>query len=108
MMEMTNEEICRNYKQAKHRQNQIKILADLNQVSVDEIRQILIDGGALKPKPKKESPAPVTETISNTDVNYAEHLKFLTEYVSTRLEEIEDIKKELRVVRDALNHICED
>jgi len=81
MMEMTNEEICRNYKQAKHRQNQIKILADLNQVSVDEIRQILIDGGALKPKPKKEAPTPMPETISDTDVNYSTHLKFLTEYI---------------------------
>ncbi len=58
MMEMPNEEICRNYKQAKHKQNQIKILADLNQVSVDEIRQILIDGGALRPKLKKETAAP--------------------------------------------------
>ena len=95
MMEMTNEEICRNYKQAKHRQNQIKILADLNQTSVDEIRQILIDGGALRPKPKKEATAPMPENISDTNVNYAEHLKFLTEYISIRMKEIEDIKKEL-------------
>jgi len=106
MMEMTNEEICRNYKQAKHRQNQIKILADLNQVSVDEIRQILIDGGALRPKLKKETAAP--EIVSDTDVNYAEHLKFLTEYIQLRVTEIEEAKKDLRNIRDALNHICDD
>lgn len=53
-MQMTNEEICRSYRQAKNRQYQIKILADENLCSVEEIRQILIDNGALVPKPPKK------------------------------------------------------
>ena len=106
-MQMTNEEICREYRQAKNRQNQIRILADENLCSVDEIRKILIDGGALKPKPKKEvdsASLPASETVISCDT----HLRFLVDYITIRVQEIEDVKKELKVIRDALNHICDD
>ena len=99
-MQMTNEEICREYRQAKNRQNQIRILADEN-------RKILIDGGALKPKPKKEvdsASLPASETVISCDT----HLRFLVDYITIRVQEIEDVKKELKVIRDALNHICDD
>ena len=71
-MTMTNEEICREYRQAKAPTKQIQILADLNGCKKDEIKQILIDGGEKlpgnmtapgerkAPKPKAE-PKPKTE-----------------------------------------------
>ena len=40
-MQMTEEEIRRSYKQAKHPQSQIRILAELNDCSVDTIKAIL-------------------------------------------------------------------
>lgn len=54
---MSNEEICRDYRQAKNRLTQVGILADLNGCTKAEIKQILIDGGCelpgqMKPKPK--------------------------------------------------------
>lgn len=56
-MTMTNEEICRDYRQAKAPTKQIHILAELNQCGIDKIKQILIDGGEklpgnMMPKPK--------------------------------------------------------
>ena len=40
-MQMTEEEIRRSYKQAKHPNQQIRILAELNDCSVDTIKAIL-------------------------------------------------------------------
>lgn len=56
-MTMTNEEICRDYRQAKKPMAQIGILAQLNNCGRDKIVQILKDGGEelpgqYKPKPK--------------------------------------------------------
>ena len=48
-MNMTAEEICREYRQAKDKDAQIGILADLNQCSKEKILEILKTGGALKP-----------------------------------------------------------
>lgn len=42
---MTAEEIVRDYQQAKNKQKQIKILADLNCTSPSEIRSILAEAG---------------------------------------------------------------
>ena len=44
-MTMTKNEICRNYREAKDKPEQIKILADLNCTSVAEIEKILADHG---------------------------------------------------------------
>lgn len=65
-MVMTNEEICRDYRQAKQKQKQIGILAELNQCDKITIVSILKAGGEQlpgnyynKPQPKKtKSPAP--------------------------------------------------
>lgn len=46
---MTNEEIVRDYRQAKAPSKQIRILADLNQTDRKTIMQILIDGGCKLP-----------------------------------------------------------
>ena len=42
---MTNEEIVRSYKEAKHKGQQIGVLADLNVCSREVIIEILVEGG---------------------------------------------------------------
>ena len=47
-MQMTNEEIVKSYKEAKHKGQQIGILADLNVCPKDMIIDILVEGGIPK------------------------------------------------------------
>ena len=47
-MEMTEEEICRSYRQAYSPSKQIKVLAELNCCKENEIKQILKDNGYMK------------------------------------------------------------
>lgn len=63
-MTMTNEEIVRDYNAAANKSRQIRILADLNMVSPDEIRAVLAQArveGTETPKRKgrKKSQEPV-------------------------------------------------
>ncbi len=48
-MIMTPEEICRHYQQAKHPQQDITVLADLNGTDKASIRAVLIDAGLCPP-----------------------------------------------------------
>ena len=63
-MQMTNEEIVRDYNAASNKNKQIKVLADLNCVTPNEIRQVLIQAGVEGvPVPKrivKRKPAPAS------------------------------------------------
>ena len=52
-MTMTNEEIVRDYLQARNKQKQIKILADLNQTSQSEIKAVLAAAGVAGVKAPK-------------------------------------------------------
>ena len=52
-MTMTDNEICRNYREAKNRPEQIKLLADMNCTTVDEIKKILVAKGELVVAPPK-------------------------------------------------------
>lgn len=96
-MTMTNEEIARDYKQAKNGLKQAHILAELNQCGVDKIVQILQDQGVKvdgrltqKGKPhasrrkaaaapaaaKKATPekkAPVPSVQKSDPINHPEH-----------------------------------
>lgn len=49
-MQMTEEEICRSFKEAKDHRKQVSILADLNCCSKDEIRKILMKNGIDPPR----------------------------------------------------------
>ena len=69
-MTMTNEEIIRDYLQARNKQKQIKILADLNQTSQSEIKAVLAAGGVAgvkapkriaRQKTEEHAPAPAAE-----------------------------------------------
>ena len=65
-MVMTNEEIIRDYRQAKRKSIQLGVLADLNQVDRKVIAQILADAGEELPgnyrgRPRKDGQAPKSE-----------------------------------------------
>jgi hypothetical protein len=51
-MNMTPEEICRSYREAKKKMEQIKILSELNATTEEEIKKILKENGYLKTGPK--------------------------------------------------------
>ncbi len=54
---MTEAEVCREYRQAKDKQAQIGILAELNLCTQDEIRALLVRNGFLKDLPEKKPAA---------------------------------------------------
>ncbi len=97
-MNMSVDEICRNYRQAKDKREQIKILADLNCTNKDEIIKVLVDCGVMDPlesKPKK-----------NTNKQAGE-LPKLTEPVAhalfERIDELDKLIKPLEDQRDEIN-----
>jgi hypothetical protein len=49
-MDMKPDEIVVRYRQAKHKAEQIKILADLNACSVDDIIRVLVNHGGYTPR----------------------------------------------------------
>ena len=103
-MEMTKEEILRSYQEAKKKNEQIKILAQLNLCSQDNIIEILkemgVDGRALprlhKPKPAEQQeptidgPAPeikeAAKVVENDTVNHPSH------YTDGKIEVIDYIE----------------
>jgi len=88
-MEMSNEEIIRRYKQAKHKPSQIQILADLNACPKSKILEIVSDSIAPKhsvPAQHKEQPEPV-KAVDN--------LASFEEYVVNRMDEIDGQLKAL-------------
>lgn len=52
-LQMTAQEILRSYRQAADRQGQIRILADLNAVTQEEIREVLRQCGEALPEKKR-------------------------------------------------------
>ena len=68
-MNMTDNEICRNYRAAKDKRAQIKILADMNCTTAEDIKKILAEGGEIVQEPpktnswKKNENAPVVPVV---------------------------------------------
>jgi len=72
-MQMTVEEIIRNYTQAKDKSKQIGILADLNGCDKEKIRAILISKGCQMPtkgRPRKTSTSTEGKQIIKTEHEY--------------------------------------
>lgn len=88
-MEMSNEEIIRRYKQAKHKAAQIQILADLNACPKSKILEIVSDSIAPK-HPTTAQPKEQPETVKAVD-----NLVSFEEYVVNRMDEIDGQLKEL-------------
>lgn len=68
---MTKEEICRDYRLAANKREQIKVLADLNACTKQQIADILIEDGQEVPKwyQKKEEPQEPKEMTVEEVVN---------------------------------------
>ena len=62
-MQMSAEEICRDYRQAKDPRAQIRILADLNACSPAHIKKILQEGGEAVAVPGRPAKAPAQRSI---------------------------------------------
>lgn len=90
-MEMSNEEIIRRYKQAKHKHSQIQILADLNSCPKSQIMEIIsgeiIHNHAAAPKEPLKKVEAVNSPPSDIDA--------LEAYVTNRMDELENQIKEL-------------
>ena len=88
-MEMSNEEIIRRYKQAKHKAAQIQILADLNACPKSKILEIVRD--SIVPRhPTPAQPKEQPETVKVVD-----NLAYFEEYVVNRMDEIDGQLKAL-------------
>lgn len=88
-MEMSNEEIIRRYKQAKHKAAQIQILAELNACPKSKILEIVSD--SIVPKhPTLAQPKEQPETVKAVD-----NLASFEEYVVNRMDEIDGQLKAL-------------
>lgn len=89
---MTDEEIVRNYREAKNKREQVKILADLNCMSREEIIQILKDGGIKQQElPRNRGEKTQKKTEEKPEIRT----------VAERLEEEERAELEKREKREA-------
>lgn len=74
-MRMTSKEIVRDYNQAKNKQKQIKILADLNQVYPSDIRAVLAEAGVEGVEAPRRKPRWVPETPQDTDADIYDRIE---------------------------------
>ncbi|MBR4318864.1 MAG: hypothetical protein IKP69_02280 [Oscillospiraceae bacterium] len=121
-MEMSNEEICRNYRQAKNKSSQIKILADMNLCKVSEIVSVLEENGvqvgvrAKETLERKTDYQPdfkghnhskkQTEAVPESPADWKSALKFVAEHISELKQQEETIEAELAEIYQALGEIC--
>ena len=99
-MQMTVEEIIRNYTQAKDKSKQIGILADLNGCDKEKIRAILISKGCQMPtkgRPRKTS----TSTKRTTSTKKKESTS--TEKTVESLVKKDEFESPLRMLTATLN-----
>lgn len=100
-------DICKSYREAKSKDDQIGILSELYLVTHEEIRQILMDGGEIKkhrtrrepvgPKQEaaKEQPKPPEEKKRPGRI-MQEMISQARDLLKTTEEEIEKLQRELR------------
>lgn len=107
MAAMIPNEICRDYRLAKNKREQIKILADLNCTSTEEIEKVLVDCGEMaQPKPKKK-PAKRTES---EPVKMPELSDAVADVLFQRMDELDKLIKpledELKPLRNEYTEIA--
>lgn len=102
-MNMTNEEIVRDYKLAKTKQKQIGILADLNQCKKADIVEILKAAGQELPGNYNRSKAATTATVQEPPVTEApipDELEHLRRLIEEHREEIRRLRSDNEALRE--------
>lgn len=95
---MTPNEICRNYRQSKDKKEQIKILADLNCTSKDEIIKVLVDCGEMEPPEEKPK-----RIVKKKTTSLPELTKPVADALFARIDELDKEIKPLEDKRKALD-----
>lgn len=94
-MEMSNEEIIRRYKNAKHKPSQIQILADLNACPKSKILEIIsgeiLDNHAAARTTVPQEPFKKVEMVNSP----SGEIDALESFVTDRMDELENQIKEL-------------
>ena len=114
---MTKEEICRDYKLAANKREQIKILAELNACTKQQIADILIEDGQEVPKwyqKKEESQEPKKVTVEELDdwtqkiVEQQLMIEALKEQLDTLTKRNATLKEERDAAMEAAGKATED
>jgi len=119
-MQMTNDEIIMSYRQAKNRGEQIRILSELNECTVDEICTILkaggIDGreiggarrGLKKPEPKKINTATFSEITGKAPADFTGvrgRIRYLLEQRKLIDDELAEIAQQLHELTEEIGEV---
>ncbi len=87
-MDMTAAEILKNYREAKDKKRQVRILADMNVCTIDEIKAILIAGGIDKRELPRTRQKTATETNDPKFTATARQLSVITTALQLYREQI--------------------
>lgn len=102
--EMSHADIAKNYREAKNKAAQIKILADLNDVTPATIRKVLIQEGVLKDHVAEENKVAEPQKKEKKQPPMPE---FVREILKQKAEEIEksiyEMQKEYDLLLDYLD-----
>ena len=110
-MQMTNEEIIRDYKLANNKSSQIAILADLNCCSKEDIKKILQEGGIELQKRTKSAPkkkiAPTKPVKVQEEDDCVEELEEIIEEFPEDVENTH-LPKSVRIILEERLTVIED
>ncbi|MBR0483247.1 MAG: hypothetical protein IJJ69_00530 [Oscillospiraceae bacterium] len=111
-MQMTNEEICQSYQQAKQKAKQIQILAELNACQKAEIIAVLEESGvqvgvrAKKTLEEQSDYKPVYKKSEPVVISWQNTLKAVVEHIAELKHQKEAIEAELAEIYRTLGEIC--
>lgn len=112
-MQMTENEIVRNYREAKNKREQVTILADLNRCEKEEIVEILLKNGVdqrelprkrkprKKPEEEKKSKS-VTDTVASILVQRVVEIDKILQVHYAEVETLEREKEDIMTYIDGL------
>ena len=101
-MEMTNGEIVASYRQAKHKSQQIGILAELNAVSREAIEKILEESGDIPKKEHETKVIPRRGRKPKAPEQKKEMPAAVQRLVGKALDELEEAMMNIQRQREAL------
>jgi len=100
-MIMTEEQVCREYREAKHPSRHIGVLADMNLCKRSEIIDILVANGLME-KPKEPEPKKITtkKPIKTQPKAEAKTAEFPPEVCAALEKAMSEIEKEIKTLEE--------